>query len=48
MESWMGIRLLYRRAPVLRYKAENTKSPGLKYVDLLSEGGTELLEIART
>lgn len=33
---------------MLIYKAENTKSQGLKFIDLLSEDGTELLEIART
>jgi hypothetical protein len=33
---------------VLIYKAENTKPQGLKFIVLLTEDGTELLEIART
>ena len=44
----MSTRLLYRRGTVIRYKAENTKSPVLRSIVLLSEDGTELLEIART
>jgi hypothetical protein len=33
---------------VTLYKAENTKSQELKFIVLLSEDGTEQLEIART
>jgi hypothetical protein len=33
---------------VLIYKADNTKSQGLKFIILPSEDGAELLEIART
>ena len=33
---------------VILYEAENTESQGLKFIVLVSEDGTELLEIART
>ncbi len=33
---------------MLIYKADNTKSQGLKFIVLPSEDGAELLEIART
>jgi hypothetical protein len=39
--------VLYRRDTVTRYKSENTKTLGVRFSALLTEGGAERLEVAR-